>query len=388
MDSDTVDVASNIRHGSPALNDIISHYNIKEEQLQRVCSHNVLLNIAQQLKDWKMLGYYLNLTEPDLIAIERENDTEALRRVATLNKWHEREGRNATYLALAGALHEHGRRDLVQLLCHTVKERYYSVACSRNEAMFRANEEKIGAKFALLIQRVRLALEENKVTTEDVRTILLGVFTNCDDLIPNTNLEKMIAAVTRERLWNYMHHSPVEELLRNLLPHHKYLISQYKEHLSGFEATTTLIDYIRYTKVDSRRESCNEIPLGNYTRRHYRQLRVKLGNKRNITLLSLKYVQDLWEQFVEEFDIPSLTALINKIDRGCIEITWLVPPDVAKKIVASANKSIQFFRDNNIVQVALDDNPAYDQLEVRIRKHYNYYRISSKKFGMEIINIA
>ena len=365
--SDTVDVALNIRHGSPTLNDIISHYNIEEEQLQRVCSHNVRLNIAQQLSDWKMLGYYLNLTEQNLTAIERENDTESLRRVAMLNKWHEREGRNATYLRLAGALYQHGRSDLVELLCRTVKERdSVHVACSRNEAMFRANEENIRIKFALLIQRVRLALEENKVTTKDVRTIILGMFANCDDIIPNTNLEEIIDAVTREGLWNYMHHSPVEELLCNLLPHHKYLVSQYKENLSGYEANTTLIDYIKYANVDSRRESCNEIPLGNYTRRHYRRLRVKLDNKRNITLLSLKYVQDLWQRFAEEFHIPFLTALINKIGRGCIEITWLVPPDAAKKIAESANISIQFFRENNIVQVALDDNPIYDQLEVHI----------------------
>jgi GTP-dependent phosphoenolpyruvate carboxykinase len=109
--SDTVEVASGIGHAGPTLNDIISHHNLKEEHLQRVCSQNVRLKIAKKLNDWKMLGVYLKLTEPDLTAIDRDNTTEDQRRVATLNTWHKREGRNATYLRLAGALYERGRRE-------------------------------------------------------------------------------------------------------------------------------------------------------------------------------------------------------------------------------------------------------------------------------------
>jgi hypothetical protein len=364
---DIVDVDSIIGHAGATLDDIISDYNLKQEHLQRVCSQNVRLRIAKELTDWKMLGHYLKLTEADLIAIKRENDTEALRRVAMLNTWHEREGYKATYLKLAGALYEHGRRDLVGLLCCTMKV-MDSMPRNRNEAMFRANEEHIKIKFTRLIQSVTLALEENNVTAEDVRTILVGMFANSDDYIPNTNLKDMITAVSKGGFWNYMHHSPVEELLCNLLPHHRSLISQYKEHLSGYEATTTLINYIKYKRVDSRGGS-NELPLGNYTDRHYQRLIVKLDNERNLTLLSLTYVQELWKRFAEEFHIPSLTALINEIDRGCIEITWLVPSDMGKMIATSANKSIRFFRENNIVHVtllAIEDKPKilYDQLEV------------------------
>ena len=335
-------------HISPTLNDIISRHDLKEEHLQKECSQKSRLKIAKRLKDWEMLGHYLTLSEENLTAIKRENDTEALRK-------------------LASALYQHDRKDLVELLCQAVKIMVNSVSQSKNEAMFRTNEEKIRAKFAILLRRVRLALEENKVTTEDVCTILVGMFG--EDCIPKSNsLEEIISAVTKKGLWNYMHHSPVEELLHNLIPHHKSLIRQYKEHLSGYEATTTLIDYIKYTKVDSR-DGSNEIPLGDYNKSHYQQLRVKLDIERNITLLSLKYVQDLWEQFAEEFHIPFLTALINKIDRGCIEITWLVSSDVAKKIAKSANKSIHFFKENDIVCVALDDNPIYDQLEVCTHYH-------------------
>ena len=71
---------------------------------------------------------------------------------------------------------------------------------------------------------------------------------------------------------------------------------------------------------------------------------VKLKLERNIDILSLKYVQELWEQFAEEFDIPFLTAVIDSILSGSLIITWLVPPDIAEKIVSSAHKSTTFFQ--------------------------------------------
>jgi hypothetical protein len=152
-DLDTVEVASGIGHAAPTLNDIISDHELKEEHLQRVCSQIIRLEIAKEIINWKMLGYYLNLTDPDLTAIQRKNDQEALRRVAMLNIWHEREGRNATYLRLAGALYQHGGRDLVSSLFCIMKERD-GVPHSRNKAnniMFCA---KIRTKFRLQIQRV------------------------------------------------------------------------------------------------------------------------------------------------------------------------------------------------------------------------------------------
>ena len=81
---------------------------------------------------------------------------------------------------------------------------------------------------------------------------------------------------------------------------------------------------------------------------------VTLDIKRNVTTISLQYVQELWEQFAEEFDIPFLTAVIDSIVIGSLIIAWLVPPDVADKIVASAHKSTPFFQKHHIVSVSID----------------------------------
>ena len=224
---------------------------------------------------------------------------------------------------------------------------------SASETMFRSNLEDIKSRFAILLTSVKSALEANHVATNDVRTILVGMFTWSDNYIPNTNLEEIFSAASRHNLWNYLHHSPVEKLLCRCLPDHVSMIREYKEHLSGFCTTTKLIDYIKYTNIDPR-EGSNELPLGSYTREQCQKLIVTLDIKRKVTTVSLKYVQDLWERFAEEFNIPFLTAVIDSILSGSLVIAWLVPPDVAEKIVASARKSTPFFQEHHIISVTVD----------------------------------
>ena len=221
-----------------------------------------------------------------------------------------------------------------------------------SETMSRSNLEDIKSRFANLLIEMKSALEANHVATNDVRSILVGMFPGSDPYIPKTNLEEIFDAASRHDLWNYWHHSPVEKLLCRCLPDHVSLIREYKEHLSGFCTTTKLIDYIKYTNIDPG-EGCNELPLGSYTKEQCKKLMVTLDIKRNITTISLKYVQDLWERFAEEFDIPFLTAVIDSIVTGSLIITWLVPPDVAEKIAASAYKSTPFFEEHHIMSVTI-----------------------------------
>ena len=132
-------------------------------------------------------------------------------------------------------------------------------------AMFKSSLEDIKSRFTTLLISVREALEANHYPTGDVRSILVGMFTGSDDYIPRTNLEEIFHAATHHRLWDYFHHSPVENLLRRCLPDHISLIREYKEHLSGYCTTTKLINYIKYKNID-RTQGCNELPQESYTR--------------------------------------------------------------------------------------------------------------------------
>ena len=358
------------------VNNILSRYDLKIEHLQKECSHEVRLQISQELVDWGMFGRYLKLSEQDLTAISRENHTEAHQKVVMLDTWHRREGSNATYFRLAKALYQHGRRDLVELLCRILKPTSTpavtltrTIPVSKSEAMFRSNLEDIQSRFAILLQSVRSALEEYGVAPKVVHDVLIAM-SDCGDCLPNTNLEEMFKAATSQRLWDYTHHSPVEKLVRRFIPDHLSLMRKYKAHLSGFYTTTKLIDYITYTSIDSAVEG--EFDLEKLTTANYQKLTVDLKlDDRKIDTLSLKYVQDLWEEFAEEFNIPDLSAVIDKITRQSILITWLITRDTANKIATAIQCGSSFFQNHpNIIYVAISDTVYYEEVGSKLNTIY------------------
>jgi hypothetical protein len=89
--------------------------------LDKECPARVRDEVAIRLGDWKMVGRYLEFTLEKLRDINRENDNQELCRIALLDTWGKREGKQATYLKLASVLHSRQRCDLVELLCDKFK---------------------------------------------------------------------------------------------------------------------------------------------------------------------------------------------------------------------------------------------------------------------------
>jgi hypothetical protein len=361
----------------PTLNDLLLEHKLDRNQLHKECSPDILLMIAERVSEWNLFGRYLGISKQDLSAIDRQYDTAAKKNVATFNIWHEREGAKATYLRLADALYQCGRKDLIDLLCNIVIIRRETgllapktVPESKTEAMFRSNLEDIKSRFAILRREVQVALVENHVTPEDVYAVLVEMF-GCRDLIPKTSLEEMFTAVTSQRLWDYIHHSPVEKLLRRFLPDHLCLMREYKAHLSGFFTTTKLIDYITYTSTDST--AVDKLDLKKLTDANYQKLKFKLKLDRKIDKISLKYVQDLWEEFAEEFDIPYLTAVIGEILSGSLHITWMITSEIANKIIAAARVSSFFQNHPNIIYVTINGTVHYDEVNNTLYYHHSYW---------------
>ena len=233
--------------------------------------------------------------------------------------------------------------------------------------MFRSNEDEIKGRFAYLLDSVESALEANNYKAEDVRKFIIKMFHCSDDCIPKSNLSDIFNAVSVNKFWSYEHHSPVETLIRNLIPDHRSLMTQYKERLAGFYLTTKLIEYIHEKSLDDQYDSDmdeRDISGGKiqYTTKQYRRLTVKLNMpQRKMTQISMIYIQDLWESFADEFNIPSLTAVIDKILEGSLEIVWLILPHFAELIETSAHKSMEFFRRHDITYVAIEDRIIYDE---------------------------
>ena len=105
----------------PTLKEILFRHGLEEKDLERECPRDIRRRIAAKIIDWKMVGYYLQFSPEKLAAIDRDNNTEDQRKVDLLDSWSKREGRGASFLKLADALHRRGRTDLVELLCEDVR---------------------------------------------------------------------------------------------------------------------------------------------------------------------------------------------------------------------------------------------------------------------------
>jgi hypothetical protein len=104
-----------------SLEEILRRHGLTREDCDKDCpTDNVMLQIANKLVDWKMMGYSLGIPSEKLTAIEVENRTEETRRITLFHTWKQREGIRATYLRLMTALHQRGRNDLVDEICRQI----------------------------------------------------------------------------------------------------------------------------------------------------------------------------------------------------------------------------------------------------------------------------
>ena len=234
-------------------------------------------------------------------------------------------------------------------------------------AVIQSNEERIEALFSALLLKVQAVFEASNVVVSRVRQFLVN-FLKCEDCLPESisNFDKLFTAVTMNGLWSYQHYSPLEWLTDHFLPEEpqiKGFMRDYKSQLAGFFLTTKLVDYIEYKQLqadESDDDSDQQSTLKKYTAQHYRKIKIRLKMKRKLSEISLGYVQKLWSSLAEEYELPSLTAIIDTIVDGSLEITWLLPPHVAERIKPRA----KFFRQLQIVQMFLDDVTVYDEKEM------------------------
>ena len=240
------------------------------------------------------------------------------------------------------------------------------------DSMFRSNMDAIKGRFASLLIEVESVLEANHVRVEDVRNFIIRTFCCSSDCMPKSNLSDIFNEASAQKIWSYEHYSPVDTLIRNLIPDHCSLMRQYKERFSGYFATIKLIEFIQENNFDQYDSDTDEMDVSTcssekmqYTRKHYRKLKVKLKIPHTkITQISMNYVQELWVSFADQFDIPSLTAIIDKILEGSLKIVWLILPHFAELIRTSAHKSdsVEFFPRHDITFVAIDDCVVYDEV--------------------------
>jgi hypothetical protein len=227
---------------------------------------------------------------------------------------------------------------------------------------------KIKRQFASLQVEVRSAMESRQVKVSDVHQFLVSFFQS-ECCIPEApDLTKLFNIVTEAKLWHYDHYVPLQQLAQQFLHDDEKIsehIADYKNQLSGFCTTTKIIDFVNLSELEELEGDDPQQPFApeKYIKEDYRTLKVKLKVK-NVTELTLGYVNELWQSFAEEFGLPSLTAVIDKIINGSLVISWLILSHIADKIRASSSKAIRFYQQHGIVEVHIDDDLLYKEVSM------------------------
>ena len=229
--------------------------------------------------------------------------------------------------------------------------------------MTKAALAEITSQFAALVIEVRKALEikvdTKDVEVKDVRQFLVDFFAGDCTIPKGADLCEIFESVSLAKLWRYDHHKPLQKLAEFCLPKEHPAVghtTEYVKRYAGFCATTSLFSFVKLSELqDSTLEEDNQIFSPKKYNRFYKKLTVELKLKKALSELTLKYVNELWESLQEEFDLPPLTAVIDKIVEGSLKITWLLLPHIVEKIRSTFYRSLNFLQQHNIIQIDLYD---------------------------------
>ena len=237
-------------------------------------------------------------------------------------------------------------------------------------AIVRENLETIRSKFAKLTVNVCKCLREMKLDVTMVRLYLRGLFQPGDCIPKSEKLDEIFDAITANGLWNYSHFGPVEKVIQEYAEGDAELnghVEEYKKALTGFYLTTKIVDYMKAVNEEEDEDPIILDDPAKYDSRYCRKLSVGLKLKRKITNETLAYVERLWRKIAEEFYLPSLTSILERIVEGSLTITWRVQAHLIAKIDTQSFSSAIFFHQEGIDKITIDNQVVYSEEQALVR---------------------
>lgn len=89
--------------GEPTFYSILESRRLEKKTLERKCTDKHLVLLSKSFTSWKELSAFLGLTQQDEEDIHSDNIRNSERRIATLRRWSEKFGEEATYFRLGEA---------------------------------------------------------------------------------------------------------------------------------------------------------------------------------------------------------------------------------------------------------------------------------------------
>ena len=249
---------------------------------------------------------------------------------------------------------------------------------SRAATFARENRQAITAKFAEFQTNICNKLLKNGVDIDEFRLFVVGQFSPGDCIPPRpASLTEIFEAITRHGLWDCFHYSPLVRIAEKFGggdTEIKDWVKTYKKDLKAYSLVTTVEDYI---EADLDNVDPPSAKRAKYDVRYY----CPVEWKTEFIDHSLLYLAEVWKFFSYNYLIPSCppTALLHRVRRGCLSVTWLVPSDLIS-LIKEAKIDNKFFLQHRILKMTVGDVCIYGEVTKETGEHEGVSRARWRTF--------
>lgn len=207
---------------------------------------------------------------------------------------------------------------------------------------------------------------EKQINIKDFYWFLKNLFPPGDFIHKSSSIDDIFSVMSQNKLWDYWNYSLLQDIVQQFVGDDQEVMSwieTYKTDLLHYKATTKLVDYIDsdpsgddLSSEEGRTEEPEQQPL-KYDRRHFHVLSFKREAK--FTTHTLQYLDDLWKEFAELYNLSPLVTLLEHVHTG--SIVWLIKPHLADQILRKAPPphSVDFYCKHQITRVEFDEVCIY-----------------------------
>ena len=108
-----------LTHGPSDMNSLLQNYNLSQANIEKPCDDDLFLTLLPQISSFNDTAPYFGYTQTEIEEIRIDKPTERTRTLSMLWKWRNRNGSDATYLAIMKVLLRMSDQNMAEIvLCH------------------------------------------------------------------------------------------------------------------------------------------------------------------------------------------------------------------------------------------------------------------------------
>ena len=231
------------------------------------------------------------------------------------------------------------------------------------------NLRKIKELFAHLVALVHRTLQVKNIDIDNFLVFLAVLYTPDDNsndakavdtseffskvLGTAQNLQKILTSLTSNGLLNFKNYDVLCSIIAEYASDDQVLkeeVCEYEQALAGFVLVTEMEDYL-----DAELQECEQsMPDPEL----FNKLSYKIA--KDVTDFTLQYITEIWESLAQRLKLPRSALLLDKIAKGCVQLTFLIPYHLTHFAAQRARESMTYFREHQVLRVTIAGQCVYD----------------------------